>query len=100
MTNCDNEAILGTLLASARHLRRLAQTATPPAPGFGFPRSTLGLASLIEAWCIDNARALLPGLAEAQPADGDVDERTLLDAIARRLRVGGCDHVIRGADRG
>lgn len=87
MTVTRPEAIFDRLLHAAEALRGAAQEhdGSAGAP-LAFRRSTLGLASLIESWCVDHADRFLPDLVDGRRVDNGADERSLLEDIVARVR--------------
>ncbi|MEZ5667889.1 MAG: hypothetical protein R3F55_10745 [Alphaproteobacteria bacterium] len=59
MLDAETELLFGALLAGARLLRQVPSDTDMPATA-QFCQSPLGLAALIEMWCVDNAPALVP----------------------------------------
>lgn len=85
-TASQSEAILTTLLAAAKTLRSVADDpAAADRETPSFRRSTLGLAALIEAWCVDNAVLLMPELLAGRVVAGPEDESALLEEIVARV---------------
>lgn len=81
------EAIFDSLLSAAETLRTTAQErdGSESVP-LAFHRSTLGLAALIESWCVDHAGHLLPELLDGRKVESSADERALLEDIMARIR--------------
>ena len=81
------EAIFDSLLNAAEMLRATAQEhdGSERMP-LTFRRSTLGLAALIESWCVDHAGHLLPEFLDGRKVESSADERALLEEIIARVR--------------
>ncbi|MEZ5668710.1 MAG: hypothetical protein R3F55_14965 [Alphaproteobacteria bacterium] len=87
MTPREALTLYATLLDAADRLRRTqGGPNTGEGGNFAFRRSTLGLASLIESWCVDNANTFVPTLMSGMSDEARADERAFLDELSVRLR--------------